>query len=212
MRKSAVGDFYVGRSGNGRKFPTDDGATRHVVMPVGKPGVGEDAGRIVLDDLAVAFELGHAVDYNCSLLCSVAVASAEACVHLPEFCGALGRPEPLHELGAVSEGLEDTLGGCGNFNLADYGVLIGRDDGGRHGLPFRLLRPSARSKPGRTNASAPTRAIARGAGRRSGAVPCRGRRISTPRCDDCRRAWSGPCAACGLRRGWPGWWRQCNRR
>src|ERR1035437_5813163 len=61
--EAAVRDFYVRSGGLGSEFPADYGAMGDVVVPVRDPGVHEDTRQIVLEDLAVTFELVDVVDH-----------------------------------------------------------------------------------------------------------------------------------------------------
>src|SRR5579872_6844152 len=94
------------------EFPAHDGAMLGIVVPVAEPCVGDDAGRIEFDDLAVTFELTHAVDDDRSLLGGVAVASARTGIHLPLMDRALRTAEPARELGGVGEGLKNARRRC----------------------------------------------------------------------------------------------------
>src|ERR1700680_2458471 len=86
--KAAVRDFHVRAARLGRELPADHGAARGIVVPIRDPGVGEYAGRSVLEDLPVTLELAYVVHDDRAFFGGVAVVAAEARIHLPEFHGA----------------------------------------------------------------------------------------------------------------------------
>src|SRR5579864_1218758 len=55
--ESAVRDFHARAAGDRGQFPADDGALRFVLVPVGDPRIGEDAGRIIFKHFSVAINL-----------------------------------------------------------------------------------------------------------------------------------------------------------
>jgi len=96
-----------------------------VVVPVGDPGVDEDARGIVLEDLPMTFKFANVVSPRLCLSPVVAVPPAKARIHFPQmrWIGWIGEPEP--ELGGIGQRLKDALGRSGNFDLDDNGVAVG---------------------------------------------------------------------------------------
>ena len=120
--------FHVhARAGlGGRELPADDGGVGNVLVPVREPRIGENAGRIVLDNFPVTLELADTVHHDGAFFSGVTVMAAEARVHLPELRGTFRGGEPALEFSGAGQSLKDAVGGRRDFNLADDRVLIGR--------------------------------------------------------------------------------------
>src|SRR5579862_106262 len=129
-------DFHMRAGRSGREFPPDHGVVIWGIVPVTDPGIGENAGRIKFDDLAVTLELTYAIHDVGSLIDRVAVATTGTGIHLPVMNGVLGTGEPARELGGVGEGLKNARRRRGDLNLADDGVLIGCNDSCGHSSPI----------------------------------------------------------------------------
>src|SRR5581483_749787 len=129
-------DFDVCAALFWREFPTDQRATVWIFVPVGDPGIGENAGRITLDHFTVAFEFADTVDDGRYLFAGVGVTSADPRLHLPELYRTFAVGEPALELACIAECFENALGRSRDLNFGDDGVLIWSNNGCSHDVPY----------------------------------------------------------------------------
>src|SRR5712691_8108063 len=117
-----------------RELPAYETAALRLIVPVGDPGIRQNARRIEFNNLSMSFEFAHAVDLELAggIGGLEAPLAADARVHFKNRNLADVVVPPLHLLGGVGQGAKNALGRGGDIDFTDDCIEIGGDDGSWH--------------------------------------------------------------------------------
>src|SRR5207245_6462863 len=134
LAQTAVRDLHVCAGAGARELPADETAALRLIVPVGDPGVRQNARRIQFNNLSMSFEFAHAVDLELAggIGGLKAPLAADAGVHFKHGDLADVVVPPLHLLGGVGQGAKHALRRCGDIDFTNNGVEIRSDDGSWH--------------------------------------------------------------------------------
>src|SRR5271166_4057516 len=145
LQQTTMGDLNSCSGCAGRQFPSHNRFVRRIVVPVGKPSIGQRMRRIDFEKFAVVLEQpGAAVGIRYALLVRHELPfSARTRVHLPHGHLVIAARAPLHRLIAIDERLKYPVGRSGNFDFADNSILIGGDSCGGQWHPLEIVELSS---------------------------------------------------------------------
>src|ERR1700674_3426568 len=125
LQQTTVGDLHSRAAWTGRQFPSHDRFVRRILVPAGKPGVGQRTRRIDFEDFAVMLKFAEAAIgiLDAFFVRDELPFSSRARVHLPNRHLEVAAGAPLHSLVAINERLENALGRRGNLDFADNSIL-----------------------------------------------------------------------------------------
>src|SRR5437667_7507586 len=134
LAQTAVRDLHVCAGARARELPAYETAALRLIVPVGDPGIRQNARRIEFNNLSMSFELAHAIDFELAggIGGLEAPLAADARVHFKNGNLADVVVPPLHLLDGVGQGAKHALRRRGDMNFTNNGVEIRSDDGSWH--------------------------------------------------------------------------------
>src|SRR5438105_9937275 len=134
LAQTAVRDLHVCAGAGARELPAYETAALRLIVPVGDPGIRQNARRIEFNNLSMSFEFAHDVDLELAggIGGLEAPLAADARVHFKNGNLADVVVPPLHLLDGVGQGAKHALRRRGDMNFTNNGVEIRSDDGSWH--------------------------------------------------------------------------------
>src|SRR5438094_9302267 len=189
LAQTAVRDLHVCAGAGARELPAYETAALRLIVPVGDPGIRQNARRIEFNNLSMSFEFAHAIDFELAggIGRYEAPLAADAGVHFTHGDLADVVVPPLHLLGGVGQGAKNALRRCGDIDFTNNGVEVRSDDGSWHVCSSLFSASCCAEILSRIRSPQKFSSWPDWRARRHGTAPARNRQLSAAQDSACKR-------------------------